>query len=176
MTEQGEIMGIFTTLISKQRSVTLYNTYRGVPFSYEAEILAADEGNVAARVHRYQAVSMALEGRTYIHTSVLPEIIRANVVEVDFRKKQAILDEFTPVGDHVGKRIGVRVQPGGVVADRAGHRDTLVDLSDEPVLGPQAVGEFFARQPAIPQVSVGVKVSGIPSITADGSTGRISPT
>jgi hypothetical protein len=111
MADQNELMGIFNNLISDKKPVTLYNTYRGLPFSYDADLLAVEQGVVATRVHRHQAVSMALEGRTHLHNSILPEVIRANVVEVDFRKKQAILSEFVGVGDTVGKRTMVRVQP-----------------------------------------------------------------
>jgi hypothetical protein len=111
MTDQGEFLNIFSSLISEQKPVTMYNTYRGLPFNYDADILSVDEGNVAARVHRHQTISMALEGRTHVHSSMLPQTVRANVVEVDFRKKQAILNEFSGVGDAVGKRISVRIQP-----------------------------------------------------------------
>jgi hypothetical protein len=111
MTEQGEFMGIFNNLISEHKPVKLYNTYRGLPFSYEADFLAVEDGNVATRVHQNQAVSMALEGRTHLHSSALPEVIRANMVEVDFRKKQAVLSEFSHAGDAVGKRTSLRVQP-----------------------------------------------------------------
>lgn len=61
MTGQGELMGIFSNLISEQKPMTLYNTYRGLPFSYEADILAVEQGSVVTHVDRYQAVSMAVE-------------------------------------------------------------------------------------------------------------------
>ncbi len=111
MTDQGELLAIFSNLISAQKPVTMYNTYRGLPFNYDADILAVEHGNVAMRVHRDQAISMAMEGRTFLHTSTFPKMIRANVVQVDFRKKQAILNEFNVVGNAVGKRTKVRVQP-----------------------------------------------------------------
>ncbi len=111
MVNQGELMGIFSNLISEQKQMTLYNTYRGLPFSYDADILAVEKRSVVTRVHQHQAVSMALEGSTHIYSSTLPEVIRANVVEVDFRKKQATLNKFIGVGDAVGKRTRVRVQP-----------------------------------------------------------------
>ena len=111
MADQGELMGIFSNLITDKQPVTLYNTYRGLPFNHAADILRVEHGHVTTRVHRHQAVSMVMEGRTHLHSSILPEIIRAKVVNVDFRKKQATLSEFTGVGDAVGKRTKVRVQP-----------------------------------------------------------------
>jgi len=111
MVDQDELMGIFSNLISEQKPMTLYNTYRGLPFSYDADVLAVEPGSVVTRVDRHQAVSMSSEGRTYLYISTLPEVIRANVVGVDFKNKQATLNEFIGVGDTVGKRTSVRVQP-----------------------------------------------------------------
>ena len=134
MADQGEFLNIFSNLISEQKPVTMYNTYRGLPFNYEAEILEVEQGNVTTRVHQYQAISMALEGRTHLHASALPQVIRANVVEVDFRKKEAILSEFNIAGDTVGKRSKVRVQPSELLEaeiydGRRRIRGRIVDLS-----------------------------------------------
>jgi hypothetical protein len=111
MADQGELMGLFSNLVSDKQPVRLYNTYRGLSFSHSADILAVDQGKVVSQVHRHQAVSMALEGRTHLHCSTLPEVIRANVIEVDFSRKQATLSEFSKAGDAIGKRTMVRVQP-----------------------------------------------------------------
>jgi len=134
MAGQGELMGIFSNLISEQKPMTLYNTYRGLPFSYEADILAVEQGNVVTRVDRHQAVSMALEGRTFLYSGAFPEVIRANVVEVDFRKEQATINEFIGVGDNVGKRTSIRVQPdesleAEIYDGRRRIRGRIVDIS-----------------------------------------------
>jgi len=111
MADQDQLIGYFSNLVSDKQPVRLYNTYRGLSFNHAADILSVDQGTVISRVHRHQAVSMALEGRTHLHGSTLPEVIRANVIEVDFRRKQATLSEFSGVGDAIGKRTKVRVQP-----------------------------------------------------------------
>jgi len=112
----------------------MYNTYRGLPFNYDADILAVEQGNIATRVHRHQAISMAMEGCTHLQASTLPQVIRANVVEIDFRKKQAILNDFSAAGDTVGKRINVRVQPSEsleaeIYDGRRRIRGRIADLS-----------------------------------------------
>ena len=112
MANQPEIMGIFSNLATGKVPVRLYNTYRGLPFNHYAEILGVEQDAVTARVHRHQAVSMATEGRTHLQVSPFPEVLRANIVEVDFKKKQVILSDFTGAGDAVGRRTSVRVQPG----------------------------------------------------------------
>ena len=132
MADQGELMGIFSNLVSGKTPVTMYNTYRGLPFNHAADILRVEQGNITTRVHRHQAVSMALEGRTYLQGSTLPEVIRANVVEVDYRYKQAVLSDFIGVGDAVGNRTKVRVQPSepleAEISD--GRRSIRVKVAD----------------------------------------------
>ncbi len=134
MADQGELMGIFSNLFTDKLPVRLYNTYRGLPFNYSADILMVEQGTIATRVHRHQAVSMAVEGQTHLQSSTLPEVIRANVVEVDYRSKQAILSEFSGVGDSVGKRKMVRVQPSErveaeITDGRRWIRGNIADLS-----------------------------------------------
>lgn len=134
MTNQGELINIFSSLRNEQKPVTMYNTYRGLPFNYDADILAVEQGNIATRVHRHQAISMAMEGCTHLHASTFPQVIRANVVEVDFRKKQAVLNDFSAAGDSVGKRINVRVQPSEsleaeIYDGRRQIRGRIADLS-----------------------------------------------
>jgi hypothetical protein len=111
MAAQDAMMDFFQKVISEKQPVKLYNTYRGFPVSYEAYIMAVDQGYVAVQVHEYQAVSMALEGKTHIQSDSWPEFIRANVVAVDVVKKQAVLTEFEGAGDAIGKRTTIRVQP-----------------------------------------------------------------
>jgi hypothetical protein len=134
MADQSELLNIFSGLISEQKPVTMYNTYRGLPFNYDADILTVEQGKVATRVHRHQAISMALEGRTHLHAPTFPQVIRANVVEVNFREKQAILSEFSGAGDAVGKRTKMRVQPSEsleaeIYDGRRRVRGRIADLS-----------------------------------------------
>ncbi len=135
MADQGKLMGIFSHLISEQKPMTLYNTYRGLPFSYDADILAVEQGSLVTRVDRHQAVSMASEGRTHLYNETFPEVIRANVVGVDFKKRQATLHEFVGVGESIGKRSNIRVQPdesleAEVYDGRRRIRGRIADISD----------------------------------------------
>jgi len=111
MNTQDEMMRNIHELHAAGKTIKLLNTYRGFPVSYDATILAVDQGYVAARVHEYQAVSMALEGKTHLQSDLLPEVIRATVVAVDVVKRQAVLTEFEGVGNAVGKRADIRVHP-----------------------------------------------------------------
>lgn len=111
MVDQAELMGIFGNLVTNKSPVTLYNTYRGLPFNHSADLLKFEAGRLSTRVHCYQAVSMSQEGCTHLQNRTFREVLRANVDDIDFRMMQATLCEFTPAGDSIGKRMATRVQP-----------------------------------------------------------------
>lgn len=111
MNPTDDLMIRFGVIHDVQRAVKLLNSYRGLPVSYDAKVITISQGYVAFKVHEYQAVCMALEGKTYIQSELLTEILQARPVAVDVLKKEAILTEFVGVGQSVGKRMAARVQP-----------------------------------------------------------------
>jgi hypothetical protein len=111
MVNQSDWMRTFNQLITEKGSVKLYNTYRGLPLITDAAVLEIKEGKVITSIFGYQAVSMALAGRTHLYSPGFHEALRANVIEVDFKKKRAILSDFSRAGESVGKRRLVRVEP-----------------------------------------------------------------
>lgn len=111
MEPHDQVMRLFHMLLSAGEPVTLLNNYRGFPVSHQATILALEQGYVAIGIHEHQAVSMALEGKTFIQSSWLPEVVRAAVMAVDVVKKRAVLTEFEPGGSEIGKRTTIRVFP-----------------------------------------------------------------
>lgn len=134
MTSQAVLMGAFQNLYTWKKPVKLFNTYRGLSFSHDAYILGVEEGRLITNVFGYQAVSMALEGTTHLYAGNLPEPLRANVMEVDFKKKRAILCDFSTADEAIGKRTWVRVQPGSnlpaAIYDQHQHIGCrIVDLS-----------------------------------------------
>jgi hypothetical protein len=111
MDMNDEMMVQFQKILETRQPLTLLNTYRGFPINYPATLLAVDQGYVAMSVHEYQAVAIALEGKTHIQCDLLPQVIRGTSVAVDVVKKRAAFTELTGVGDAVGKRASIRVQP-----------------------------------------------------------------
>jgi hypothetical protein len=111
MEPHDNVMRLFHMLLSAGEPLTLLNNYRGFPVAHKATILALEQGYVAIGIHNHQAVSMALEGKTFIQNRRLPEVIRASVMAVDMVKKRAVLTEFEPAGDEIGKRRTIRVFP-----------------------------------------------------------------
>jgi hypothetical protein len=111
MEPQDKVMRLFHMLLSAGEPVTLLNNYRGFPVAHIATILTLEQGYVAIGIHEHHAVSMAIEGKTFIQSSWLPEVVRASVMAVDIVKKRAVLTEFEPGGNDIGKRSAIRVFP-----------------------------------------------------------------
>lgn len=111
MEPHDNVMRMFHMLLSAGEPLTLLNNYRGFPVAHKATILTLEQGYVAIGIHEHQAVSMALEGKTFIQNGRLPEVVRASVMAVDVVKKRAVLTEFEPAGGEIGKRKTIRVFP-----------------------------------------------------------------
>src|SRR5512139_811024 len=111
MVLRDEMMFLFKQVLDSREPVTLINTYRGFPISYPASLMAVDQGYVAMTVHEYQAVAIALEGKTYMQSSLLPEVIQGTAVGVDVARKRVAVTELKGVGQSVGRRSSIRVQP-----------------------------------------------------------------
>lgn len=88
---QDAILGELRRHLQEQRPITLFNTYKGVPISYEAEIAMVHPSYVGVIVHPYQAVCIKHEQRTYLQCKEIPGLIRANPVSVDFTNRVALL-------------------------------------------------------------------------------------
>jgi len=111
MKDLDDVLKQFDVIADQEKPIRLINAYRGMPVSYEANIVTINQGYVALKVHPYQATCMALEGKTHVQSDLLSEVYRAKAVAVDVLKSQAILTEFTGAGGTVGNRMTVRVQP-----------------------------------------------------------------
>lgn len=81
--------------LNDQKPVTLYNTYLGVPISFEADIAMVHPDNtIGLIVHPYQAVCIKHERRTYIESKSLPELVRAYPVSIDYTNHVAVLKKL----------------------------------------------------------------------------------
>ena len=77
--------------LNEQRPVTLYNTYQGVPITFEAEVAMIHPAYVGLIVHPYQAVCIKEERRTYIESKTLPSLVRAYPVSIDYTNQVVML-------------------------------------------------------------------------------------
>ena len=122
------VMSLFHEMASQSQPLTLLNTYRGIPINFPAQIIYVEQGYVAVKVVAYQAASLALDGSTFVQGELLPVTYHARAVTVNVVDREAILTEFTPAGDSIGKRSHIRVQPGEPV-------DTVIWAGDQSTIG-----------------------------------------
>ncbi len=88
---QEAILRVLHRHLQEQRPITLLNTYKGIPITYEAEIAMVHPDYVGMIVHPYQTVCIQQEQRTYLQCKEIPGLIRANPVSVDFTNRVALL-------------------------------------------------------------------------------------
>ena len=111
MLPQDEKISKFRRLAELGQAIKLINNYRGFPIISNAEIEAIEDAFVTLKIFEYQAVCMALEGFTYVQHTAFPEVYRAAAISVNIPGRSAVVTEFTGVGNLVGKRTYIRVQP-----------------------------------------------------------------
>ena len=128
-----EIVNLFREIFNLDETVRLYNTYIGVPFSCEASSYKISRRNLFLKMEKYQALCIRLCGEAFIQSKRLPEIVKSQVIGIDFVEMSINLIEFAYWGVTVGNRIEPRVVPvkdfpvmvsNGVVAN-----SRIVDLS-----------------------------------------------
>jgi hypothetical protein len=80
--------------LQEGRPLTLYNTYKGIPITYEAEVAMVNINFVGLIVHPYQTVCIKEERRTYLKGKLLPELLRAYPVSIDHVNHIVLLKDF----------------------------------------------------------------------------------
>lgn len=88
---QEAILTYLRKNLNEQRPVTLYNTYEGIPITYEAEVAMVHPGYIGLVVHPYQAVCIKLERRTYLESKFISELVRAHPVSIDYTNRVVLL-------------------------------------------------------------------------------------
>lgn len=89
--EPERILGTLLKHIQEQRPITLYNTYNGVPVTYEAEVAMVNPSYIGLIVHPYQAVCIKKERRTFLESKLLPELVRGHPVSIDYTNNVVLL-------------------------------------------------------------------------------------
>ena len=132
------ILDLLNKLSASGSEIYLLNVYKGVPLSYAAKIIEVSERYIRVLTDTYQTVGMYIEKTTYIQSQWLPEILKADVIELDSRQKTAILANLSYVTNGIGKRMQVRIQPkepmeGNIqnIQDNRIVRAELADISQE---------------------------------------------
>jgi hypothetical protein len=128
------ILELFNKLTASGSEIYLLNVYKGVPLSYAAKIIEVSDYYIRVLTDNYQTVGMYIEKMTYIQSKWLPEILRAEVIELDSREKTARLANFSYVTSGIGKRMQVRIQPKerleGDIQNTQDNRLVRAELAD----------------------------------------------
>lgn len=155
MFQGDEILTWLKVFADNNRALRLINTYRGIPVAYSARVKSVGEGNAVLSINEYQAVCMALDGKTHVQHPELPEILRARAILVNVPLKEVTLTEFVKAGTSVGKRLYTRVQPRDPIEAEIKIEEQVVpgqlaDISLNGVgvitIGTYAYGDMVARR------------------------------
>lgn len=163
MESGSQILASLRELAQQEQPLILLNTYRGVPVVTTARIINVSSGYVAVSVHEFQAVCMSIEGNTHIQSDYLSQAYQAEAVAVDVLKKQAILTDFTPVEEGVGKRVNVRVRPDDpmdveITGDDFTINGKVADVSTSGVGIYTLAAYVFGEMPVEPGAAVSVTI------------------
>ena len=139
--QDQDLLDIFKQIAEQKGTVRLFNSFKGLTIANVAYIIDISPGYVAFSIHEFQAVCIALEGKTYIEHASLPEILKAHAVTNDVVKKETVLTDFRGMGHFLGKRLSNRVQPREPVEVEiyVGEQCISGKLAD---LSPQGVGIY----------------------------------
>jgi hypothetical protein len=89
----------------------LFNVYKGIPLSFPAKIVEIGDSSLKVLTDSYQTLCMYMEKRTYIQSQALPEVLQAEVIELDSLERLAVLANFSPAESGIGRRMQVRIPP-----------------------------------------------------------------
>ncbi len=137
MNPEPSIIHALEQLAGTGSNVRLMNVFRGIPVVFEAFVGGSADLGMIFKVHKYQLVCLELEKYTYITSDVLPAIIKAGVVHLDYRSDNAVLNNFSYVSDTIGCRTAIRVEPRALVPVTilTGNKKLTGNLADISVDG-----------------------------------------
>ncbi|MHC1784396.1 MAG: hypothetical protein AB9891_16845 [Anaerolineaceae bacterium] len=125
------IMDFFTQMAYKETGTNLLNVYKGVPLSFPAKIIEVGDTYLRVLTDTHQMVSMYLEKSTLIQSEDLPEIVRAEVIELDIKKHMAFLTNFHYVEKGIGNRAEVRIEPKDPLPSQLQDNEEQITLKGE---------------------------------------------
>jgi hypothetical protein len=111
MAENVDIATLFKRASKANQTIYLLNVYKGVPISYEATLVDVSWATIKIKTQKYQVVCLYREHETFVQSRLWTETLKAQVVEVDIPKAEAVLANFQYVKSRIGDRTRVRVEP-----------------------------------------------------------------
>ncbi len=141
-----DIMDRFIKMARSESGTHLLNVYKGVPLSFPAKIVEVGEGYLRVLTDTYQIVCMYLEKSTLIQSELLPEIVQAEVIELDTKKHLALLANFHYVEKGIGNRAEVRIQPKDPLTSEIQDKEEKLTLKGELAdISKEGIGIYLER-------------------------------
>ncbi len=106
-----DIMELFRKLVASGGEANLFNVYKGIPLSFPAKIVSVDEETLHVLTDSYQTVCMYMEKKTFIQSRELPEVLQAEVIELNTEDQVATLGNFSIAEPGIGHRAQARIPP-----------------------------------------------------------------
>lgn len=142
----GSLVDQFLIMAQKGTGTNLLNVYKGVPLSFPAKIIEVGDTYLKVITDTYQMVCMYLEKSTLIQSEFLPEIVQAEVIELESKNHMALLSNFQFVEKGIGNRSEVRIQPKDPLAGSIQDKEDLVNFKGELAdLSREGIGIYIDR-------------------------------
>jgi hypothetical protein len=106
-----EIFNYLLQCAKANEKVMLYNTYKGIPITFEAEFIKISHGVIDLKVHKYQALCIQHSQRTLIKHDIFLSY-PCSTLKCEFSHLIVSLYEFTYADDRVAIEKVWRVAPG----------------------------------------------------------------
>lgn len=102
---------VLSSILRKEKTVTLHNLYNGIPIKEEATIAKFDEGIAQLKITTPKIFYYTKESFTFIQHDKIPSIIKAKIIKVDPSKSLVVLANLEFLDASPLDRSYIRVQP-----------------------------------------------------------------
>lgn len=102
---------VLSSILRKEKTVTLHNLYNGIPIKEEATIAKFDEGIAQLKITTPKIFYYTKESFTFIQHDKIPSIIKAKIIKVDPAKALVVLANLEFLDASPLDRSYIRVQP-----------------------------------------------------------------
>ncbi|MBP1682027.1 MAG: hypothetical protein H6Q35_2366 [Proteobacteria bacterium] len=102
---------VLSSILRKEKTVTLHNLYNGIPIKEAATIAKFDEGIAQLKITTPKIFYYTKESFTFIQHDKIPSIIKAKIIKVDPAKSLVVLANLEFLDASPLDRSYIRVQP-----------------------------------------------------------------
>ncbi len=111
--QKRKIIEDLSYIAAQKRTVNLISNFRGIPINLSASVIRYSPSTQKVRlcIHHRQIVSIKTADQILVQSDLFPEMVIANIDQIDFRSKIISLRNLGYVSGSMGNRKNIRVQP-----------------------------------------------------------------